>query len=135
MTTNEWISVLSVGLLLAAVIVAGMSTFFMWNIYRKSKFRSWFFKMLINGSIVKVVVGALVGYVSLRGVLITLKLATLPNFPDGWTPFILLTAAIILVSPPTYYASRIWLIRRRIQRGTLVLDPKELGPVEELIKP
>lgn len=114
------LALLTVGLVIGfyvAVVVAAFSTRYMWRIYNRSKKpRSWFFRMMLNSSFLKVVCGAIVGYQT-SSFLINPLLAPLhievPRLPSEISAPLLLIVAIALVSPPSYYANTIRLVRRR----------------------
>lgn len=104
---------------LVAVVASALSTGYMGQIYgRSQRPRSWFFRMMLNSAILKVLCGGYLGYSTGTFLLVPLGIR-LPRVPTEINGPLLLIIAIILISPPIYYA---WTIRQVRRAG--VYDPE-----------
>lgn len=110
---NESITVALILLFLLWVSLAVIASRYMSLIYKNSKIHSWFFSAVVKSNWLKAVCGVIVGYLALRGLLITYNLPAPPGLPQGWASPVLIIVAAALVSSPIYYASIIYRARRR----------------------
>lgn len=110
---SETITLVLILVFLLAVALAVLATGYMGRIYRRSYTpRSWFFRMMLNSSIIKVICGVILGYQTGTYLLIPLGIK-LPRIPSDISAPLLLAIAIILISPPIYYGWTILQVRRK----------------------
>jgi hypothetical protein len=100
-------------LFMVVLVMSVASVGYMGRIYQRSRRpRSWFFRMMLNSSILKVICGTYVGYQTATLLLVPFGL-TIPRIPTEFNVPILLIIAIILICPPVYYARTIYIVRKR----------------------
>lgn len=119
--------VLTIVFVALAAPIALLATVYLTRIYRRTRSRGWAFRMMVNASWLKTICGSYVGYQAIRGIGLTTGLWELPAFQAPWNNVVLLIAAIVLVAPPTYYAARVYLVRRdvaaAVARGAYPASP------------
>jgi hypothetical protein len=108
---TEAITYFLVIVFLVTLALSAASTRYMAKIYQRSaRPRSWFYRMMLNSSILKIVCGAYLGYST--GTFLLKPVVDLPRVPSDLNAPILLIIAIILIAPPIYYARTIFMVRR-----------------------
>lgn len=75
--------------------------------------RSWLFRALGISVSTQTIVGAYLSYVVIASLLRMAQIVVLPVFPPPWAAIVAGVAAIVLLSPPIYFAVTILVFRRR----------------------
>lgn len=95
-------------------ILSALSTRYIRRLYYETPTpRSFLFRALVVSVICETAVGLYFSYAVTAGFLLLFDVAELPVFPRPWNMVVAGIAAIILLSPPIFFAVTIALFRRR----------------------